>query len=95
MAESLGTAGHAGQAEIGGVGEHGSHQGSRVVRLRARAQMRKAVGETCPAMDFGEEFGHAQARQHGVETAYKPVRSLVLVLANRADRQAFFGERGL
>ena len=39
MAEGSGAARHARQAEIGGVGEHGRHQGVRVVRRRAGAQM--------------------------------------------------------
>ena len=95
MAESPGAARHARQAEIGGVGEHGGHQGSSVIRLRAGAQMHEAVGELCPGMHFGEKLCDAQTRQHSVETADEPVRSLVFILANRADRQAFLGERGL
>ena len=69
MAESPGAAGHAREAEIGGVGEHGRHQGSRIVRRRAGAQMREAIGEARPAVDFGEQLGDAQTRQHGVEPA--------------------------
>ena len=95
MAESPGAAGHTGQAEIGGVGEHSRHQGSRVVRRRASAQMRETIGEACPAVNFGEQLGDAQTRQHGVEPTDEHVRGFVLDLANRADRKAFLGERGL
>jgi hypothetical protein len=38
---------------------------------------------------------NAQTRQHGVEPANDGVGLLVLRLANRTDRQAFLGERGL
>src|SRR5271165_6666530 len=57
--------------------------------------MGEAVGEARPAVDFGEKLGDAQTRQHGVEPAYDGVGRLVLRFANRADRQAVFGERGL
>ena len=83
------------EPEIGGVGEHGRHQGARVVRRRAGAQMREAIGEARPAVNFGEKFGDAQTRQHGVEPANDHVGRFVLDLANGADRQAFLGERGL
>src|SRR5271166_5320844 len=43
MAESPGAAGHAREAEIGGVGEHGGHQGSRIVRRRAGPQMQVTI----------------------------------------------------
>ena len=69
MAESSSAASHAREAEIGGVGEHGRHQGPRVVRWRAGAQMDEAIGEARPAVDFGQELGDTQTRQHGVEAA--------------------------
>ena len=78
MAESPGAAGHAREAEIGGVGEHGRHQGSRIVRRRAGSQMRETVGEARPAVDFREKLGDAQTRQHGVEPADDRVGRLVL-----------------
>ena len=78
MAESPGAAGHARQAEIGGVGEYGGHQGSRVVGRRAGPQMREAIGEARPAVDFGEKLGDAQTRQHGVEPAGDRVGFLAL-----------------
>ena len=78
MAESPGAAGHAREAEIGGVGEHGGHQGSRVVRWRAGSQMHETIGEARPAVDFREELGDSQTRQHGVEAAGDRVDRFVL-----------------
>ena len=78
MGGDIGAAGHAREAEIGGVGEQGGHQGVAVVRRRARAQMPEAIGEARPAMDFREEFGDAQARQHGVEPTRDCVGGFVL-----------------
>src|SRR5271166_6532154 len=57
--------------------------------------MRETIGEAGPAVDFREQLGDAQTRQHGVEAANDRVGLLVLRLANRTDRQAFLGERGL
>src|SRR5271163_1162384 len=57
--------------------------------------MRETIGEACPAVDFGEQFGDAQTRQHRGEPTDKPVRGLVFALANGTDRQALLGERGL
>ena len=94
MSENAGATRHACKAEIGGVGEHGGHQGARVIRRRAGAQMREAIGEARPAMDFREQFGDAQARQHGVETAHERVGGLVLRAANWADRQPLVRESG-
>ena len=56
--------------------------------------MREAVGEARPAVDFREKLGDAQTRQHRVEPTDDRVGRLVLILANRADRQAILGERG-
>jgi len=95
MAESSGAAGHAREAEIGGVGEHRGHQGSRIVRWRASSQMHETIGEARPAVDFREELGDSQTRQHGVEAAGDRVDRFVLRTANGTDRQAFFSERGL
>ena len=62
MAEGSGAARHAREAEIGGVGEHGRHQGARVIRRRAGAQMRETIGESRPAVDFREKLGDSQTR---------------------------------
>ena len=83
---------HARKTEIDAVGEHGSHQSSRIVRRRAGTQMRETVGEPCPGMDLRKKLGDAQTRQHRVEAANDRVGLLVLRLANRTDRQAFLGE---
>ena len=80
MAESPGAAGHAREAEIGGVGEHGGHQGSRVVRWRAGSQMHETIGEARPAVDFREKLGDSKTRQHGVEAAGDRVGRFVLRL---------------
>jgi len=95
MAESPGATGHAREAEIGGVGEYGGHQGSRIVRWRAGSQMHESIGEARPAVDFREELGDSQTRQHRVEAAGDRVDRFVLRGANGTDRQAFFSERGL
>jgi hypothetical protein len=95
MAESPGAAGHAREAEIGGVGEHGGHQGSRVVRWCAGPQMHEAIGEARPAVDFRGKLGDSQTRQHSVEAAGDRVDRFVLRRANGTDRQAVFSERGL
>jgi hypothetical protein len=54
--------------------------------------MRETIGEACPGMNFGEKFGDAQTRQHGVEPTDDRIGRLVLILANRTDRQTFVGE---
>src|SRR5208337_4485806 len=65
-----------------------------IVRRSTSSQMRETIGEARPAVDFREQLGDAQTRQHGVEAANDRVGLLVLRLANRTDRQAFLGERG-
>ncbi len=95
MAEGSGAARHAREAEIGGVREHGCHQGPRIVRRSTSSQMRETIGEARPAVDFRQQLGDAQMRQHGVEPANDGDGGLVLRLANRTDRKAFLGERGL
>src|SRR5580693_6855965 len=95
MAESPSTASHAREAEIGGVSEHGGHQGSRIVRRRAGPQMHQSIGEARPTMDFCEKLGDSQTRQHGVEAAGNRIDRFVLRSTNGTDRQAFFSKRGL
>ena len=61
-------------------------------------QVAASVGissETRPALNFGEKSGDAQARQHRIEPSDDRIGRLVLILANKADRQAVLGERGL
>src|SRR5271165_6925992 len=57
--------------------------------------MHEKIGEARPAVDFREELGDSQTRQHGVEAAGDRVDRFVLRSANGTDRQAFFSERGL
>jgi len=57
--------------------------------------MHETISEARPAVDFREKLGNSKTRQHGVEAAGDRVGRFVLGLTNRADRQTFFGERGL
>ena len=46
--------GHAGQAEIGGVGEHGGEHDARVIRRQAGVQVGERAAEPGPAIHVGE-----------------------------------------
>ncbi|GLI95604.1 hypothetical protein LMG27198_45960 [Methylocystis echinoides] len=87
MTEYFGAARHSGEAEIGGVGEQRRHQPDIFLGRRAGAKMTETLGESCPAIDFGEKLGDPQARQHAIEPARDIFYFIVLILADRTDRQ--------
>ena len=79
MAEGPGAAGHAREAEIGGVGEQRRHQGSRLSSGGAPVR-RCAKRSAKPVQPWtsAKKLGDAQTRQHGVEPprrSYRPLRS--------------------
>ncbi len=61
--------GHAGQPEVGGVGQHGGEHHTRVVGRQPRVEVGEVGAEPGPVVDLGEQVGDAQAGQHAVETA--------------------------
>src|SRR5277367_3933739 len=58
---------HAGEAEIGGVGQHGGEDHALVVRRLIGPQMREAVAESSPNGHFVEKVGDADPRKKPVK----------------------------
>ena len=93
MAEHPGTPCHAGEPEVGGVGQQGRHQCDRILWYRTGAQADEAFGTTGPGVDLGEQFGNPAVRQHAVEASGD--FAIRVMLPDRADRQAGLGGQGL
>ena len=66
VAEAARRVGHAGEAEIGAVGEDRRQQGRFVGCRVAGAQVGEAVGEAGPAVDVGQDLGDPHPRQQAV-----------------------------
>ena len=67
VAEAARRVGHAGEAEIGAVGEHRRQQRRFVGGRIAGAQMREPVGESGPRIDIAQHLGDPHPRQHSVQ----------------------------
>jgi len=66
--------GHPGQSEIESFSKQPGHEDAAVSRRLAGAQMGEAVGELGPARHLGEQVGHADAWQHGIEALGQSLR---------------------
>ena len=64
--------GHAGEAEVGRVGEHGREHDPPVVGGQVRAQVGEAAAEAGPSIDLCEQLGDA----HSGEQAIEPLRQV-------------------
>ena len=51
------------QAQIGGIGQYGGHQGWPILGRLTTAHVCETITKTCPYRNFGEQIGDADARQ--------------------------------
>ena len=76
VAEAARRIGHAGEAEIGAVGEHRRQQRRLVGGRIAGAQMREPVGKAGPRIDIAQHLGDPHPRQHPVQPERQIARRL-------------------
>ena len=68
--------GHAGQAEVGGIGQCGREHDTAVVGGQAGVQMPESRAEVRPTIDLGQELGDTHAWHHPVEPLGQMLGSL-------------------
>ncbi len=76
IAEAARRIGHAGEAEIGAVGEHRRQQRRFVGGGIAGAQMHEPFGESGPSVDIAQNLGDPHPRQHSVQPQRQIARRL-------------------
>jgi hypothetical protein len=84
--------GHAGQAEIGGVGQRGREHDAAVIGRQAGMQVPESRAEVRPAIDLGQELGDAHAWYHSVEPLGQILGSLRRHRLQRRDAQGRAGD---
>ena len=76
IAEAARRVGHAGEAEVGAVGENRRQQRRYIGGRIAGAQMGEPVGEAGPAVDVAQDLGDPHTRQHAVQSQGQVARGV-------------------